>query len=231
MSARPNWLGASNDLSASCSTLMNSQDAVARAEASEVLRRAYLDIHSIPLFAERKAALNAAARTLATTTAAFAELAVHQSKKYKISWAGDYADSPAVECTLDSGTFFTVGRGIGSDRLIKNRNPDGTEDCSVSRTHALLTVANNKLIVVDIGSLAGIHTDSRSAAGRARKHSTPNNRDVLQFDLEETVVLSLGAVDVRITPVEAGVTNSRMNKRERAPIPEQPSDKKVKREA
>ena len=62
---------------------------------------------------------------------------------------------------------------------------------TVSRVHAIIIFLENKTIVVDIGSLNGIRTVSRTTKKECL-HSLYDSRKVLEFEKEEEFTLELG---------------------------------------
>jgi len=68
----------------------------------------------------------------------------------------------------------------------------------VSRLHAIITPFLNKIAIIDVGSSFGIETIWRSSKDKITG-SYPNNRTVLLFHLNETVMLQLGSEQIIIT--------------------------------
>ena len=103
---------------------------------------------------------------------------------------------------IEKGIYI---RNIDSDKDLKYFRSNcivvGRFDCcdykisdfefTVSRVHAIIIFLENKTIVVDIGSLNGIKTISRSAK-KDCLDSLENSRKVLEFEKDEEFILELG---------------------------------------
>ena len=129
----------------------------------------------------------------------FAEIAIKAMKEQE-----GQAGSGPVNIAYDGKTHLCtkeltlIGRYVGCDIPLKQN--------ITSRLHAMVFILPNinKIIVVDVGSFFGIVTKERSSSEKS-VHSLPNMRNVLFFDLNETVILSLGMEDICINPKECVV--------------------------
>jgi hypothetical protein len=192
-------LESSQAITRSAVTLMRSTDAVERSEASETLRARYVKIYAEADTAKRQRTTDEAARGLAAQLVP-ATTATPQTRAFAFRWKRGEKELGNCTMPVTSDGFLTVGRMPGSHVLIDQSLPNGREDVTVSRTHAMLLLAGTKLIVVDVGCAAGLRTLWRSDDAETRVDSMPHARAVLEFGVDECVRLGLGTVVLTITP-------------------------------
>jgi hypothetical protein len=91
---------------------------------------------------------------------------------------------------------ITIGKKKGCDITLPSAFP------GLSRLNLLLYIfpTQRLLLVVDMGSLYGIHTKYRSDTMQILEHSEPNDRNILRFSIDEQIILIIG--DPNVNPCE-----------------------------